>query len=149
MLEQVGMARRTGSSYPHELSGGMRQRVVIAMALINEPEFVIADEPTTGLDVKVQVEIINLLRSLQKQLGLSMIFISHDLPVVLRLADRIVILKHGEIVDEGATERIAYTSDNLYTRRLIDSIPRLNKRNIHADQGSQQAELVLGERYDK
>ncbi|NHN32541.1 dipeptide/oligopeptide/nickel ABC transporter permease/ATP-binding protein [Paenibacillus sp. S3N08] len=144
LLEQVGMAARWGSAYPHELSGGMRQRVVIAMALINEPEFVIADEPTTGLDVKVQVEIINLLRSLQKQLGLSMIFISHDLPVVLRLADRIIILKQGEIVDEGATDQIAHESNHVYTRRLIDSIPRLKKRNTPSDQGAQQAELVLG-----
>jgi peptide/nickel transport system permease protein len=142
LLEQVGLNARWGSAYPHELSGGMRQRIVIAMALINEPEFVIADEPTTGLDVKVQVEIINLLRSLQKQLGLSMIFISHDLPVVLRLADRIVILKQGEIVDEGATDQIAHASVNVYTRRLMDSIPRLKKRNTYSGQESRQAELV-------
>jgi peptide/nickel transport system permease protein len=147
LLEQVGLAARWGSAYSHELSGGMRQRVVIAMALINEPEFVIADEPTTGLDVKVQVEIINLLGSLQKQLGLSMIFISHDLPVVLRLADRVVILKNGEIVDEGATDWIAHQSDNPYTRRLIDAIPRLTrrltKRHTQSGQGAMQAELVL------
>lgn len=142
LLKQVGMDARWGASYPHELSGGMRQRVVIAMALINEPEFVIADEPTTGLDVKVQVEIVHLLKSLQKQLGLSMIFISHDLPVVLKLADRIVILKNGEIVDGGEVEQIANRSDHPYTRRLMAAIPRLNKGNTRFEEAPQQIDVV-------
>lgn len=125
VLAQVGLAPRWGAAFPHELSGGMRQRVVIAMALINDPDLVIADEPTTGLDVKVQVEIIKLLKELQQRLELSMVFISHDLPVVLSLADRVVIMNQGKIVDQGPTLALARTSTHPYTRRLIDSIPRL------------------------
>ncbi|GED30203.1 dipeptide/oligopeptide/nickel ABC transporter permease/ATP-binding protein [Brevibacillus centrosporus] len=125
VLMQVGLTPRWGAAFPHELSGGMRQRAVIAMALINEPELVIADEPTTGLDVKVQVEIIKLLKDLQQRLNLSMIFISHDLPVVLSLADRVVIMNQGKIVDQGQTLTVAHHSTHPYTRRLIDSIPRI------------------------
>lgn len=128
VLMQVGLTPRWGAAFPHELSGGMRQRVVIAMALINEPDLVIADEPTTGLDVKVQVEIIKLLKDLQQRLNLSMIFISHDLPVVLSLADRVVIMNQGKIVDQGQTLTVAHHSTHPYTRRLIDSIPRLKQR---------------------
>ncbi|MFJ7744858.1 dipeptide/oligopeptide/nickel ABC transporter permease/ATP-binding protein [Peribacillus sp. NPDC097295] len=126
MLDQVGLAPKWGSAFPHELSGGMRQRVIIAMALINEPDFIIADEPTTGLDVKVQVEIIQLLRDLQKRLGLSMIFISHDLPVVLSLSDRLIIMKEGMLIDQGPAKELATMSAHPYTRRLIDSIPRVH-----------------------
>ncbi|MEI7026062.1 dipeptide/oligopeptide/nickel ABC transporter permease/ATP-binding protein [Paenibacillus sp. y28] len=125
LLAQVGLDSKWGLAYPHELSGGMRQRAIIAMALVNEPELVIADEPTTGLDVKVQIEIIKLLDELQKKLGLSMIFISHDLPVVLRLADRILIMNQGRIVDQGEAAAIVQGSSHPYTRRLIGSIPRL------------------------
>ena len=126
MLEQVGLDPKWGSAFPHELSGGMRQRMIIAMALINEPDFIIADEPTTGLDVKVQVEIIHLLRDLQKRLGLSMIFISHDLPVVLSLSDRLIIMKEGMLIDQGPAKELAKMSAHPYTRRLIDSIPRVH-----------------------
>ncbi len=125
MLELVGLEEKWGQAYPHELSGGMKQRVIIAMALMNDPELVIADEPTTGLDVKVQVEIVHLLRDLQKRLNISMIFISHDLPVVLQLTDRLIIMKYGGIVEEGSSLTIAYSSTHPYTRRLIDSIPRI------------------------
>jgi peptide/nickel transport system permease protein len=124
-LMQVGLVPHWGSAYPHELSGGMRQRVVIAMALINDPELVIADEPTTGLDVIVQVEIVELLKDLQQRLGLAMVFISHDLPVVLKLSDRIMIMNQGRIVDQGNPHTLTKVSAHPYTRRLIDSIPRL------------------------
>jgi peptide/nickel transport system permease protein len=124
-LMQVGLAPHWGSAYPHELSGGMRQRVVIAMALINDPELVIADEPTTGLDVVVQMEIVELLKDLQRRLGLAMVFISHDLPVVLKLSDRIVIMNQGRIVDQGNPHTLTKVSTHPYTRRMIDSIPRL------------------------
>ncbi|MGG1597437.1 dipeptide/oligopeptide/nickel ABC transporter permease/ATP-binding protein [Paenibacillus naphthalenovorans] len=131
VLEQVGLTPAWGSAYPHELSGGMRQRVVIAMALMNEPELIIADEPTTGLDVKVQVDIIRLLADLRQRLGLSMLIISHDLPVVLKLADRILIMKQGHIVDQGPADAIAAAPSHPYTRRLIDAIPRLRtKRSV-------------------
>lgn len=127
-LEQVGLAAKVCAAYPHELSGGMRQRVIIAMALMNEPELVIADEPTTGLDVKVQVEIIKLLEELQQQLCLSMIFISHDLPVVLRLAHKVIIMNQGKIVEQGTSTQVVQQSEEPYTRRLIDAIPTLKPR---------------------
>lgn len=125
VLIQVGLDPKWKNAYPHELSGGMKQRVVIAMAIINKPQFIIADEPTTGLDLIVQVEIIELLKSLQKELEVSMIFISHDLPAVLSLTDELIIMKYGHIVDFGPSNRIAKFSQHPYTRRLIDSIPKL------------------------
>lgn len=127
-LIQVGLEPKWRYAFSHELSGGMRQRVIIAMALINRPRFVIADEPTTGLDVMVQVEIIQLLRKLQRELNLSMIFISHDLPAVLSITDRLIIMKYGHIVDEGPSKALAKTSTHPYTRRLIDAIPLLQPR---------------------
>ncbi|WP_211270320.1 dipeptide/oligopeptide/nickel ABC transporter permease/ATP-binding protein [Caryophanon tenue] len=127
-LIQVGLEPKWRYAFSHELSGGMRQRVIIAMALINKPRFVIADEPTTGLDVMVQVEIIQLLRKLQRELNLSMIFISHDLPAVLSITDRLIIMKYGHIVDEGPSKALAKTSTHPYTRRLIDAIPLLQPR---------------------
>lgn len=135
-LVQVGLDTKWRSAYPHELSGGMKQRVIIAMALINRPEFIIADEPTTGLDVMVQVEIIELLQRLQKEMNLAMIFISHDLPAVLKLTDRLIIMKYGHIVDQGDSAELAAHSEHPYTRRLIDAIPLL---------GSKKGELVLSE----
>ena len=129
ILIQVGLEPKWRYAYSHELSGGMRQRVIIAMALINNPRFVIADEPTTGLDVIVQVEILQLLRKLQKELNLSMIFISHDLPAVLTITDKLIIMKYGHIVDSGPSVELAKTSQHPYTRRLIDAIPLLHGRN--------------------
>lgn len=131
-LLQVGLELKWRRAFPHQLSGGMRQRVVIAMALINRPKFVIADEPTTGLDVMVQVEILELLQKLQRELDLSMIFISHDLPAVLKITDRIVIMKYGYIVDGGTSVEIAEHSTHPYTRRLIDSIPLLTEKKQKA-----------------
>ncbi|PWI24806.1 ABC transporter [Kurthia sibirica] len=127
VLHQVGLASRWQNAYPHELSGGMKQRVVIAIGIINKPQFVIADEPTTGLDVMVQVEIIELLQQLQQELQMSMIFISHDLPAVLRITDELIIMKYGYIVDRGPSNRIAKYSQHPYTRRLVDAIPTLPK----------------------
>lgn len=125
VLQQVGLDPKWKNAYPHELSGGMKQRVVIAIGIINKPQFVIADEPTTGLDVMVQVEIIQLLKKLQKELNISMIFISHDLPAVLTLTDDLIIMKYGQIVDFGPSIRVAKYSTHPYTRRLVDSIPTL------------------------
>lgn len=125
VLCQVGLDPKWKNAYPHELSGGMKQRVVIAIGIINKPQFVIADEPTTGLDVMVQVEIIQLLKKLQKELNISMIFISHDLPAVLTLTDELIIMKYGQIVDHGPSARVAKHSTHPYTRRLVDSIPKL------------------------
>lgn len=125
VLRQVGLDPKWKNAYPHELSGGMKQRVVIAIGIINKPKFVIADEPTTGLDVMVQVEIIQLLKKLQQELNMSMIFISHDLPAVLSLTDELIIMKYGQIVDHGPSARVAKYSTHPYTRRLVDSIPKL------------------------
>lgn len=128
VLIQVGLDPKWRCAFSHELSGGMRQRVIIAMALINKPKFVIADEPTTGLDVIVQVEILQLLAKLQKELNLSMIFISHDLPAVLSITDHLIIMKYGHIVDGGPSIELAENSTHPYTRRLIDAIPLLKQK---------------------
>ncbi len=128
VLMQVGLEPKWRYAFSHELSGGMRQRVIIAMALINKPKFVIADEPTTGLDVIVQVEILQLLRKLQKELDLSMIFISHDLPAVLTITDHLIIMKYGHIVDGGPSMELAKNSAHPYTRRLIEAMPVLKPK---------------------
>jgi peptide/nickel transport system ATP-binding protein len=111
--------------YPHQFSGGQRQRVVIAMALINRPRFVIADEPTTALDVTVQAQILLLLRTLKEAQGLGMLFISHDLAVVGQVADRIAVMRHGEIVEMGTAEEILCRPQHPYTRQLLASAPTM------------------------
>ncbi|GAL09782.1 oligopeptide transport ATP-binding protein OppD [Vibrio astriarenae] len=111
-------------AYPHELSGGERQRVMIAMALINEPELLIADEPTTALDVPVQAQILELLKSLQQELGMAMLFITHDLSIVRQIADRVAVMKSGELVEVGACQQVFSAPNHAYTKMLIDSDPR-------------------------
>lgn len=114
---------RIFSSYPHELSGGQKQRVMIAMAIACKPEILIADEPTTALDVTVQKEIISLLKSLQKSEGMSIIFVSHDLTLVSEIADRVLVMYKGEIVEEGDVKRIFLNPTKTYTKALIKSRP--------------------------
>ena len=110
-------------AYPHELSGGQRQRVMIAMALANKPEVLIADEPTTALDVTVQAEILGLLKSLQAELGMALLLISHDFGVVRKMADDLCVMRHGEIVEQGRAEAVFVAPQHEYTRTLIDAEP--------------------------
>jgi oligopeptide transport system ATP-binding protein len=125
-------ARRI-DAYPHELSGGQRQRVMIAMALANNPDVLIADEPTTALDVTVQAKILELLADLQKRLGMSIVFITHDLNIVRRFADRTYVMKRGEVVESGVTAEIFAAPEHPYTRMLIDAEPRGRKEPAPAN----------------
>jgi ABC-type glutathione transport system ATPase component len=121
LLELVGLPAESHGAYPHELSGGMRQRAVIAMALTNHPDLLIADEPTTGLDLVTQAAILRLLIDLKERLGLTVLLISHDVQMVLRVADELVILEHGCVVERGPAEQVKDAPAEEYTRRLLDT----------------------------
>jgi peptide/nickel transport system ATP-binding protein len=126
-LEAVSIpeaARRYGD-YPHQFSGGQRQRILIAMALINRPRLLIADEPTTALDVTVQAQVLELLRDLQREHGLAMLFISHDLAVVGQVASRVAVMRAGQVVETGACERLLTAPEHPYTRGLLAAVPTL------------------------
>lgn len=125
LLERVGIsgAKRRLGQYPHQLSGGLRQRVVIAMALMCEPSLVIADEPTTALDVTIQAQILHLLKELQREFGMGMLFITHDLGLVARLADRVVVMYAGEVVETGSVQAIFREPSHPYTQGLLRCIP--------------------------
>ncbi len=113
--------------YPHELSGGMRQRVMIASAMICEPKLLIADEPTTALDVTIQLQIVKLLQRLNQEKKMAVLFISHDLSLVKRLCDRVIVMHNGSMVETGRTEEIFYSPKEDYTIKLISAIPKLEK----------------------
>jgi peptide/nickel transport system permease protein len=123
LLELVGLdARRTLSAYPHELSGGQRQRVLIAMALSREPKLIVADEPTTALDVTVQAQVIELLLRLREELGFALILVSHDLALVADVTDRVVVMYGGQIVETGATPAVVGAPAHHYARGLLGSV---------------------------
>jgi peptide/nickel transport system ATP-binding protein len=116
---------RRFSDYPHQFSGGQLQRILIAMALINRPQLLIADEPTTALDVTVQAQVLALLKQLQQEYGLAMLFISHDLAVVGQVASRVAVLRHGQIVETGPTAQLLTAPTHEYTRTLLAAVPTL------------------------
>lgn len=126
LLGQVGIPDPAGrlASYPHQLSGGQRQRVMIAMALANEPDLLIADEPTTALDVTVQAQILKLLKDLQAKLGMAMLFITHDLGIVRKIADRVCVMSNGKIVEQGPVQKVYQSPEHPYTRALLAAEPK-------------------------
>ena len=130
LLELVGIreAKLRYRSYPHELSGGMQQRVVIAMALACEPKLLVADEPTTALDVTIQAQILDLLRKLRSQLGMSILLITHNFGIVKGFADRVLVMYRGNIVESGSVETILSNPQHPYTKALIACIPKLGDR---------------------
>lgn len=134
-IEKVGLDKSTLNLYPHEFSGGQRQRIAIARSLILNPEFIIADEPVSALDVSIQAQIINLLKQLKEDFNLTFLFISHDLSVIKYLSDRIAIMYLGEVVEIGKTEEIFKDPKHPYTKALLSSVPELNpqdeKERIH------------------
>jgi ABC-type oligopeptide transport system ATPase subunit len=125
-LEEVGLSEDVLNRYPHEFSGGQRQRISIARALVLSPELLILDEPVSSLDVSIQAQIINLLINLQKERGLSYIFIAHDLSVVRHICDQVCVMKNGKIIERGETSHIFDHPANPYTQKLLSSIPQIH-----------------------
>jgi ABC-type dipeptide/oligopeptide/nickel transport system ATPase component len=130
VLDLVGIrdAEKRHRDYPHQLSGGMQQRVMIAMALVCQPAILVADEPTTALDVTIQAQIIDLLRDLRAKLGMAILMITHNFGIVKNFADRVLVMFRGRIVEEGPTARVLDDPQHPYTRALIGCIPRLGQR---------------------
>jgi peptide/nickel transport system ATP-binding protein len=126
LLDLVGIPRKRSGSYPHELSGGMRQRAMIAMALACDPAIVIGDEPTTALDVMVQAQILELLERLRRDLGLSLVLITHDLSVLAETCDRVLVMYAGKVAEEGPVRRVFTAPRHPYTRKLVGSFPNIN-----------------------
>lgn len=125
VIEQVSMPEEALARFPHEFSGGQRQRIAIARALVSEPKILICDEPTSALDVSVQAQILNLLKRLQNETGVAMLFITHNLAVVQYLADEVVVLRHGEVVERGSADLLFANPQHAYTRQLINAAPVL------------------------
>ena len=130
LMEQVGLPTRRMQDYPHELSGGQKQRVMIAMALACSPSLVIADEPTTALDVMVQAQVLRLMKELQRDLGLSMLFITHDLSVLVETSDQLAIMYAGKIVEEGPAETVFHSPQHPYTEALSAAFPEIGDQRF-------------------
>ena len=124
-LVRIPEPEKQYNQYPHHFSGGMRQRVMIAMALSCRPKLLIADEPTTALDVTIQSQILSLIKNLQNQLGMAILFITHDMGVVAEVADRVIVMLNGKIVEEGIPKQIFHSPVKEYTKNLINSVPKL------------------------
>jgi len=147
-LREVAIAdpERRARDYPHQLSGGMRQRVMIAMAIVNRPELLIADEPTTALDVTIQAQILDLLSELRRKFGLTMLFISHDLAVISNIADRVAVMYAGNLVELAPREEIFRAANHPYTRGLLKAMPSLSterRRPLHTIEGTVPALQAL------
>ena len=125
LIDIVGMTRKSLDRYPHEFSGGQRQRISIARALATRPRLLICDEPTSALDVSIQAQILNLLKDIQDELHLTMLFISHDLPVIRQMCNRIIVLKNGAICETNETEKLFNEPDHQYTKQLINLMPKI------------------------
>jgi peptide/nickel transport system ATP-binding protein len=144
-LVRIPEAKRRLRQYPHELSGGMRQRVMIAMATATDPDLLIADEPTTALDVTVQAQILDIMRDLKARLNTSIVLISHDMGVIAAMADRVQVMRHGAFVETGTAEDIFYTPQHPYTRMLLDAMPRIDRegRPGHTERAELAADAPL------
>jgi len=125
ILERVGLGNSALRRFPHQFSGGQRQRIAIARALITRPRLLVADEPVSALDVSIQAQILNLLLDIRAEFGLTMVFISHDLGIVRYMADRVIVMQDGKIVEEGDTEVLFASPRHAYTQRLLSAMPRL------------------------
>lgn len=138
-LVAVPQPEKRINQYPHEFSGGMRQRVMIALAMVSNPELLIADEPTTALDVTVQAQILELMKDIQEKKNMSIILITHDLGIVADMSDRVIVMYAGQIMEEGLTSEIFKNPKHPYTRKLLDSVPRLDMNrdeNLHSIEGT-------------
>ncbi|MFZ1430917.1 MAG: oligopeptide/dipeptide ABC transporter ATP-binding protein [Geminicoccaceae bacterium] len=144
LLEQVGLSHSDGTKYPHQFSGGQRQRISIARALATEPEFLVLDEPTSALDVSVQAQILNLMVELQQELGLTYLFISHNLAVIRHVASRVAVMYLGKIVEEAPVEELFAAPRHHYTRLLLDTVPDMEhpRRDREASAGEVPSPLA-------
>jgi oligopeptide transport system ATP-binding protein len=132
LLERVGLSREHYNRFPHEFSGGQRQRIGIARALALQPKLVIADEPVSALDVSIQAQIINLLDDLQDEFGLTYLFVAHDIGVVRHISDRIAVMNHGKIVEEGTADQVCEHPRDAYTKKLLAAVPIPDPREARA-----------------
>ena len=126
LMELVGLPRGNVRKMPHAFSGGERQRIGIARALSFRPDFLFCDEPTSALDVTVQAELLNLMKDLQQELGLTLLFVSHDLAVVRQMCDRVMVMKAGQAVESGACDKVLVNPDHPYTQGLLQAMPRFS-----------------------